>query len=301
MKILAIDGGGIRGIYAAHVLARIEESLGLRGHSDFDLIAGTSTGSIVAAAAAYGIPMQSVTQLYRERAEQIFRKNRLSGGGMFTPQYSHDALRKALLEVFGDAALRDARTRLVIPATDLGNGSVHVFKSAYDPEFTRDGSVKVVDAIVASCSAPAYFPPSQVGTYLLSDGGLWANNPSLVALTETLGRLKRPISDVRLLSIGTGTSKKFYSLKQNALPWGFFTRWGIKAFIDLILNLQADTAANVVRLLLQKQQLVRISFTSDQKLPLDDCSSINDLLTRADRDFTHASKDVALLLGKPST
>lgn len=215
MKLLAIDGGGIRGIYASHVLERIQREFSTVFHSEFDLIAGTSTGSIIAAAIAFGIPASKVTELYRETGPSIFKPKKWTFGGTVSSRYSSEPLRAALVSIFNDATLSEARTRLVIPATDIGNGGVHVFKSAYDEKFVRDPNVKVVDAVLASCSAPSYFAPARVGPYQLSDGGLWANNPSLVAVTEALTRLGAERSAIRLLSIGTGIGKNYYPNRQS--------------------------------------------------------------------------------------
>jgi hypothetical protein len=297
MKLLAIDGGGIRGIYASHVLERIQNEFKTVFHSEFDLIAGTSTGSIVAAAIAFGIPISKVTELYREEGPIIFRPKRWTFGGTFAPRYSSEPLRAALVSVFEDATLSDALTRLVIPATDIGNGGVHVFKSAYDEKFVRDRNVKVVDAVLASCSAPSYFAPSRVGPYQLSDGGLWANNPSLVAVTEALTRLGAERSAIRLLSIGTGIGKNYYPVSDKDKTWGFLNGWGISKFISMLLNLQAATASNVTQLILDKHQSLRINFESDLPLSLDDVGTIDDLISRADRDFTHNSAVIRKLLG----
>jgi hypothetical protein len=131
MRLLAIDGGGIRGIYASHVLERVQNEFNTEFHREFDLIAGISTGSIIATAIAFGIPISTVTKLYREEVPRIFSPKRWSFGGAVAPRYSSDPLRAALAKVFQDAALANAKTRLVIPATDIENGGVHVFKSAY--------------------------------------------------------------------------------------------------------------------------------------------------------------------------
>ncbi|WP_294065351.1 CBASS cGAMP-activated phospholipase [Silanimonas sp.] len=298
MRVLAIDGGGIRGIYASHVLERIQNSFGTQFHRDFDLIAGTSTGSIIAAALAFEIPISDVTKLYREQGPLIFCPRRWSFGGAFLPRYKSDPLRAALNEVFQDATLSDAKARLIIPATDIGNGGVHVFKSAYDESFVRDRDVRVVDAVVASCSAPSYFAPARVGPYQLSDGGLWANNPSLVAVTEALTRLGAERSEIRLLSVGTGIGKNYYPIVGAEKRWGFLTGWGIPKFISMLLNLQAATASNVTQLLLDKHQTVRINFESDLPLSLDDVGTLDDLITKADKDFTHNSKAIRQLLGE---
>lgn len=296
MRILAIDGGGIRGIYACHVIERIQDEFGLVFHRDFNLIAGTSTGSIIAAALAYDIPIAKVSKLYREQGPRIFSPRRWTLGGALFPRYASDPLRIALQDVFQDATLSDAKTRLIIPATDIGNGGVHVFKSNYDEGFVRDRSVKVVDAVLASCSAPSYFAPARVGPYQLSDGGLWANNPSLVAVAEALSRLGAERSRIRLLSVGTGIGKNYYPVTSSG-TWGFVTGWGMLKFISMLMNLQAATASNVVQLLLEKQQAVRINFESDLPLSLDDVRVIDDLISKADRDFTHNSTAIRGLLG----
>lgn len=294
MRLLAIDGGGIRGIYASHVLERIQNEF----NTEFDLIAGTSTGSIIAAAIAFGIPASKVTELYREEGPCIFSPKRWSFGGALAPRYASDPLRTALTTVFQDATLSDAKTRLIIPATDIGNGGVHVFKSAYDDQFVRDRNVKVVDAVLASCSAPSYFAPARVGLYQLCDGGLWANNPSLVAVTEALTRLGAERSEIRLLSVGTGIGKNYYPIADASNRWGFLTGWGIPKFISMLLNLQAATASNVTQLLLDKHQSVRVNFESDLPLSLDDVRALDDLISRADRDFTHNSAAIRQLLGE---
>ena len=298
MKLLEIDGCGIRGIYASHVLERIQREFSTVFHSEFDLIAGTSTGSIIAAAIAFGIPASKVTELYRETGPSIFKPKKWTFGGTVSSRYSSEPLRAALVSIFNDATLSEARTRLVIPATDIGNGGVHVFKSAYDEKFVRDPNVKVVDAVLASCSAPSYFAPARVGPYQLSDGGLWANNPSLVAVTEALTRLGAERSAIRLLSIGTGIGKNYYPLSKSDKKWGFLNGWGISKFISMLLNLQAATASNVTQLILEKHQSVRVNFESDLPLSLDDVSTIDDLISRADRDFTHNSAAIRQLLGR---
>lgn len=297
-RLLAVDGGGIRGIYAAHVLERIRAEFGVVFHRDFDLIAGTSTGSIIAAALAFEVPLSEVTKLYRERGPGIFCARPWSLGGLLTPKYSTEPLRRALFEIFKGARLKDAKTRLVIPATDIANGGVHVFKSAYDPGFVRDPNVKVVDAIVASCSAPSFFTPTKVGHYLLCDGGLWANNPALVALTEALTRLGMARADLRLLSVGTGIGKHYYPVGARHWFWGFVAGWGIKRFISMLLDLQSATSGNVVKLLLDRSQVMRINFESDKPLPLDNVSILDNLVSRADRDFTHNAAAISVWLEK---
>ena len=103
--------------------------------------------------------------------------------------------------------------------------------------------MRVSDAVLASCSAPLYFDPAKVSNYLLSDGGLWANNPSLAAITEARGKLKQPLENVKLLSIGTGTSEDYYKHAPRR-AWGFVRNWGHTKLVSMMLNLQVRSAEN---------------------------------------------------------
>ena len=201
-KILALDGGGVRGIYSAHVLRRLCESFDLTPSRTFDLIVGTSTGSIIAAAPATDYDLADVCEKYETSAPQIFTSSLLPNKGIFGSKYSQRPLKDLLESVFHSKTLGQVTNRLVIPATDISNGNVYVFKSSYDPSFVRDRATPVATAVLASCAAPLFFDPVSVGTYLVADGGMWANNPSVVALTEGLSRLKQKLDDIRILSIG---------------------------------------------------------------------------------------------------
>ena len=297
MKILSIDGGGFRGVFAAHVLNRIEQEFSAAWQSEFSLIAGTSTGSIIAAGLACGISAHDICELYRLKGSQIFKKRPHSHLGIAASRYSNSNLKNILSDVFGDKRLGDITIPLIIPSTDIGNGCVHVLKSAYNADFHRDPNVKVTDAILASCSAPTYFDPHITSQYMLADGGLWANNPSLVAAVEAKKRLGAKLEDLEILSIGTGTGRKYYSqrtsLSKRMMGWGFATRWGASKFINMLLNLQSETVSNTLKLLLDENQVTRVNFSSDTDLSLDDPKMYADLCSKADREFTHMSKEIA--------
>ena len=310
--ILAIDGGGFRGAYSAHFLKRIEEEWRLDWLTQFDMFAGTSTGAIIAAGLACGLTAGTLYDLYAEHGRSIFgrrwfaRLDPFGFTGLFASRYSNRKLQARLRQEFGEKRLGQITVPLILPAVDIGNGQVHVFKSAYDKGFVRDPEVLVVDAVLASCAAPVFFDPHIVEPYRLADGGLWANNPALVAAVDAKRRLGVQFADLRILSIGTGKSKTFYSRKSgwfidtfwNAWRgWGFATRWGSSKFIDLLLNLQADTAQNMLKLLLQTdgeepEQLLRINFESDNCLPLDSPRKLHDWVRQADSDFTHKAAKV---------
>lgn len=295
--ILSIDGGGFRGVYPAYILSRIEEEFTANWSESIDLIAGTSTGSIIAAGVACGIRASRIVELYKKHGTSIFKRRWFRRLGLLGSRYRMNRLGSLLQETFGEQKLSDVKIPLIVPATDIGNGCVHVFKSAYDNGFVRDKKVLICDAILASCAAPTYFDPRTVGgKYHLADGGLWANNPALVAAIDAKRRFGRDFDDLRILSIGTGTARHFYPQKipisNKLIGWGFATRWGRGRFIEMLLNLQTQNANNMLALLLRRDQILRLDFESDTRLPLDDPGSYKDLLSRADREFSHRADEV---------
>lgn len=299
-RILSIDGGGIRGVYPAHVLHCIESRLDIALYDAFDMITGTSTGSIIAGGIATQVDAAQFVNMYREHGEKIFYKRTFTWPKwlwkdqiqpMIHSLYRSEYLENILTKIFTDRRLGGITKPLLLPASDIGNGCVHVLKSGYSTEFTRDNDVLVKDAVLASCSAPTYFDPHKINHYLLADGGLWANNPALAAVIDAQKRLGVDQSDIQILTIGTGHSKTMYGT--NGLRrWGLVNGWRNKEFINLILSLQSQSAMNYLGLLLRKEQLLRIDFESDLPLPLDDVSKLDDLVARADHDFTHNSEKI---------
>lgn len=295
--ILSIDGGGIRGVYPAHILNYIQSKLGINLYEHFDLFAGTSTGSIIAAAVASQISPSDIITMYEEHGQEIFKKRKFSTARpILNSYYESNYLSSTLTNVFKETKLGDLEKPLILPATDVANGGVHVFKSKYSPEFVRDGDVLLGDAVLASCSAPVFFDPHKVDEYLLADGGLWANNPSLVAVIDANKKLGIPLENIKIVSIGTGHSKKAYGTAER--KWGLMNGWEHKELINFILSLQSQSTENYLKLLLKPEQVLRINFESDSDLPLDDVSCINDLKARAGKDFTYKSKDIAEFLNK---
>ncbi len=246
-RILSVDGGGICGAFVAGLMAGIEEQIKEPIGQYFDLIAGTSTGGIIAAALAFREPASKIERFYREYGPVIFRRPRIESSSrwqralkrvfgpridgyllgitgldvdqVFRSKYSGDALREALTEVFGSKTLCESRTRLVIPSIDLTIGQTKVFKTAHMPKLHIDLHLPVVDIIMATTAAPTYFPHVviQPGSVYV-DGGLWANNPTVAAIAEAMAirrecqRDEDPrfsLETMSVLSIGTGRLKQF--------------------------------------------------------------------------------------------
>ncbi|ADG94082.1 Patatin [Arcobacter nitrofigilis DSM 7299] len=305
-RVLAIDGGGIRGIFSAIILKEIEDKFKIKIYEHFDLVAGTSTGSILASAIAIGLPLEEIIELYKTEGSNIFKLRQFGRGGLFKSRYDNGYLKKLLEKKFKDITLFDKKlkTKLLIPTTDISNGDVHIIKSYYLKEFKRDKERKIRDVILASCSAPLYFNPIQLEKVLLADGGLWANNPSLVAITEGVGKIKKTktnknisFKNTRLLSIGTGIGCQYYNTKDAINDkWGFLSNWNTSKLIDTILNLQSINVDNTVSFLLPKENYLRINFESDNNLSLDSMDIIPELEAKASKYFSKNIDNISKLI-----
>ena len=284
-RILALDGGGIRGVYAAHVLAKVEDSLKLPVSDCFNLIAGTSTGAILAGAAATDIPMQTVVELFERQAGHIFKAKRLGRFPFLRSRYSTEPLHNAIGEYLPPVTMGEIAAPLMITSSDISTGKVHIFKSRYLKDlggpYLRDGDVRLRDAILASCAAPTYFNPRQVGEYLLADGGLWANNPTIIAVTEALSKFGRPLGQIRVLSLGTGRTASFFT---EGGSWGLLTGWGGVKLVNYVLGLQSQASTNMARLLLGDRH-IRLD-PEIQSWKLDDMTHLQTLKALAGRDFS---------------
>ena len=282
--ILALDGGGARGIYPAHILARLERELSIPIGESFDLIAGTSTGSIIAGAAAAGVPMQTVSDLFEEQAPAIFSRKRF-GWGLFRSRYERQPLTRIVQQFLPERRMGEITTPLLITSADISTGGVRVFKSRYleeqGQEYVRDRDVPLRDAILASCAAPSFFDPMQVDEYLLADGGLWANNPSILAVTEAVSKFRRPLSRVHILSVGTGKPRHLYERRRF---WGIATGWGRLKLVSYFLDLQSQASTNMGKLLLEDRYF-RLNPEIDN-WGLDDTRHLDALKVMADSDFT---------------
>ncbi len=296
--ILALDGGGARGIYSALMLAKIEEAACAPVRDSFDLIAGTSAGAISAGAAAIGVPMSQIVDLFETESERIFRKRWFRRFGYVQSKYSRDHLKSVVENIAGGVKLGDIETPLMITGSDISTGGVYVFKSAYLGDmgypYVRDGDTLLSEAILASCAAPSYFDPARVGDSLVADGGLWANNPSIIALAEALSKFRAEIERVHILSIGTGRSTKFYSQSKN---WGLFTGWGLQKLVSYFFSLQSQASTNMSKLILEDRHL-----RLDPKIGdwgLDDTAHIPNLKSLANSDFTKQSQAILNMMRRP--
>jgi uncharacterized protein len=258
-KILALDGGGIKGVFAAAFLANLEEILNVDIGQYFDLIVGTSTGAIVALALGRNLSAQRILGFYETYGPVIFRRTIVSRilAPLFLGRYDALPLRDSLKTVFGTASLGDSKRRLVIPSMNLETGEVHVFKTAHHPRLQADYKTSMVDVALASAAAPTYFPVHRPdsGTPFV-DGGMWANNPVASAVVEAISLLEWPRESLRVLSVGC----TFAPLN---VRWGRKLRlgtlyWGPK-ITDVFLSGQSSGSLGTAQLLAGKENVFRIS------------------------------------------
>lgn len=284
MKMLCIDGGGIRGIFAIAILQALEEEYQHPIGDLFDVIAGTSTGAIIAAVVSINKKMDEIQESYKVYSEKIF--DRQAKVGLFKSVYSDRYLRFLLKKAFGELTLQDVQKPLLIPAVDITHGKPFIHRSNYGHHESEDLSIKVWDAVLSSCSAPVYFPPNNVeNKYLSIDGGLWANNPSLVCLTEAIHYFNISLKDIKILSLGTGLQKiDFTSDSDNEKDWGvkhwlpfhFPSMKVTPKLLDLALQLSSESITYHCQLLL-KDDYLRINEELGEEVPFDEVKYMDDL------------------------
>lgn len=218
-RVLSIDGGGIRGLIPAVICSRIEELTRRSMRGDFDLIAGTSTGGIVALGlASKGLvdTMQELVDFYKNSGPEIFAEPRSVFGQIIRPKFKNEELLKALTGVFGNAKLSDTHPDVVITSYDTKT-RVPVYFRTVDAKDDSSKNFKVVDVAMATSAAPVYLPPYSLGNQLLIDGGVVANNPSCLAFAHAKNQW--PNEDVLMVSLGTGTSARPLA-SLSGLGWG---------------------------------------------------------------------------------
>ncbi|MGZ4041644.1 MAG: CBASS cGAMP-activated phospholipase [Bacteroidia bacterium] len=243
-KILSIDGGGIKGLYSASVLARFEEKTGKRITDHFDMICGTSTGGLIALGLASGKTAQSLADMYYNDGNKIFATSntalirKLQASFQFAKQtffygkHPNEQLKKILQNTFGEKKMKDADNLLCIPSFNLIKGVPRVFKYPHKEKgLFMDGEITMVDVALATSAAPTYLPIHEHEDTLYADGGVWANNPSLCGLLEAL-----------MYFVGDGKDYDTYdllSIASIAQPTGWastsrkaksFIGWGNKLF-----------------------------------------------------------------------
>ena len=279
-RVLSIDGGGIRGIFPAAFLADLEETY-LRGQSVadyFDLIAGTSTGGIIALGLASGLRASELRDVYIRRGCEIFpapwtgiprivARQWKSFCRLFRYRYNRAALTRVLEDVLGDRTFGRATSRLCIPSFDGRYGEVYIFKTPHHPDYVRDGKGRMTKVAAATGAAPTYFRPLQDGGYTFVDGGVWANNPVMIALVDALTCFTVSRSGISILTLGCGDEP--YVVGRSKLLFGGMFAW--RDVIGAAMKFQSQNALGQAGLLIGADRVVRIDVPEMARLmELDD-------------------------------
>lgn len=250
-KILSIDGGGIKGLYSAVILANFEERYG-KLNTHFDLICGTSTGGIIALGLAAGIPAKEIVNLYKLEGSNIFPyRNKYSYGihklkqALLISKYKDKNLKNALEDVFGNKTIGDCETNVLIPTSNITTGKPCIIKNNHSVGLERDDEHLLVDVALATTAAPTYFPIQEIPTmdedYQFADGGLYANNPSLHGIQEAhkffIDKNGHEYKNYSLLSIST-LHQNFSFEKKLKIRRRSFILWNAK-LISLMMDLQS--------------------------------------------------------------
>ncbi|MDB5452426.1 MAG: Patatin-like phospholipase [Caulobacteraceae bacterium] len=257
-RILSLDGGGIKGIFTLAALAALERNA-LGGASIarcFDLIAGTSTGGIIALGLSAGRTASEILDIYLKQGRSVFPRPRQFG--VLRPAFSATALAALLKEVLGDRLLKDAENRLCVPSCEKRFGDVNVFKTPHHPDFKMDWKLPMREIALATSAAPTFLPVHRFGGYLYVDGGVWANNPAMVAVVDALTCFDLQPRQLRMLSIGTGAGPIRASNRH--VNWGGIVSWMFKGhLIESLMNYASLNADGQAGLMMGRDHLVRIA------------------------------------------
>jgi predicted acylesterase/phospholipase RssA len=294
--VLALSGGGYRGLYTVKVLARLEEFTGQPITEQFDLITGTSIGGIIALALAAGIRPKELVEIFLKKGDQIFPGPKWNPArilsktkGFFRPIYKKDGLERMLHDMFGELKMKDlSHAYAMVPCTSLLDGKPKFFKTPHSGDLYMDREVPVIDAALATSAAPVYFPAHYIketsGIYV--DGGLVGNAPGIFGYIEAVTRLgAQSRDDVVLLSIGTLGGRPCVSAKIAKKPW--WKLWGVPygprlgfwlnpinpRLLQIVFSQNEQQAHNMLNLLLKENYHIiddTVSAEGESDIALDD-------------------------------
>lgn len=298
-RILSLDGGGIRGLITAMLLIRLSREQGLESWLErADLLAGTSTGALIALCLAKGLGLEEILALYHDTSREIFDDSWLDDvkdlGTLLGAQYRSDGLKRELRRMLGKARLRDLNKRVLITAFDLDNEDAKPERRRWKPKLFHnfpgvdsDGAMLAWKVGLYTCAAPTYFP--SVEGYV--DGGVFANNPSMCALAQSqdarIGRTAA-LDDVALLSLGTGSSLIY--IKGARHDWGF-AQWA-QGLLGVMFDGTIGIADYQCRQLLgARYHRVAPAFAPGEAFPLDCVDRIAEMVDFAEQvDIAPAAK-----------
>lgn len=271
--VLALSGGGYRGLYTATVLADIEERLGHPIASHFDLICGTSAGGMLALGLAAEIPAPELKAMFENEGNRIFGCRSLMRrllGGWLTAKHDSAGLREVLTDRFQEKTIGDLKHRVLVPAVNYSTGRGQFFKTPHHPTFEMDHRMKIVDVALATAAAPVYFPLARNNRGVFADGGLVGNAPGLFGLHEVKTFLA-PNQDARIRVLAIGTMTIGATVRGGASLDRGFGKWRGGLF-DLVISAQESSVDYMLR-----QSLADNYFQIDDKATPDQSKDVKAL------------------------
>ena len=284
--VLALSGGGYRGLYTATVLAELETALGRPIASHFDLICGTSAGGMLALGLAAEIPAYELKALFEEQGNRIFGCRSLLRrllGFWLTAKHDSAGLREVLNERFQGSTIGDLKHRVLVPTVNYATGLGQFFKTPHHPTFELDHQMTVVDVALATAAAPIYFPLARNNRGVFVDGGLVGNAPGLFGLHEVITFLSpNRKAKVRVLAIGTMTIGA--TVRGDSTLDRGFGQWRGGLF-DLMISAQESSVDYMLR-----QSLGKDYFQIDDKATPDQSKDV-EALDKVSTGATNTLKD----------
>lgn len=284
--VLALSGGGYRGLYTATVLAELEAVLGRPIATHFDLICGTSAGGMLALGLAAEIPAIELKDLFEGQGNRIFGCRSLARrliGFWLTAKHDSAGLHDVLLKRFKDATIGSLKHRVLVPAVNYSTGRGQFFKTPHHPSFQMDHRMKIVDVALATAAAPVYFPLARNHRGVFADGGLVGNAPGLFGLHEVNTFIAPDEKKlVRVLSIGTMTIGA--TVRGDASLDRGFGKWRGGLF-DLVISAQESSVDYMLR-----QSLGNNYYLIDDKATPDQSKDVR-ALDRVSIGATNTLKD----------
>ncbi len=281
-QILSLDGGGIKGLFSAAVLSAIEDDLSVNIVDHFDLITGTSTGGIIALGLSIGMRPREIVEFYLSKGPTIFPSGLTTKWWhWFGSKFSQEPLKAALEKCFKDKRIADCTKRVVIPAYNLGEDDVYLFRTPHAERLKRDWKVPIWKVALATSAAPTYFPCSRhVDSLRLIDGGVWANNPTMVGIVEAYGTLDVPLDRLHVFSIGTSDAVNH---RRRKLDTGGKLSWATgNDAIDVIMRGQSIGVHNQASFLLGRDRVERWNpKVASDEFSLDGVHKADDLVGKA--------------------
>jgi len=303
IRILSLDGGGVRGYLTILMLEKIEKALNRINNTQkpigeyFDLLVGTSTGAIIASGLAVGKSAKEIRILYENLMKEIFVPQ---FKGFVKPKYNSEILRKHLQKILGEKTFDEVDTHLCITSVDTASAKPKLFKSPYKEIYKQRSDELLIDAVMASAAAPIYFPLQKTKhTSYLADGGLVANNPSMIGLTEGY-QLTNDLNKVFILSVGTGDIKQIPYDVEKLDKYGGILSWAMNQknigeivgkltkeivfkvakpeivipIIEILINTQSNLISFHLEKLLNEDNYLRLNPDLNQQVKLDEYKQI---------------------------